>query len=64
MDTNLSKLWEIVEDRGDWYVAAHGVRVRRNLATEQQKDLNIHFSKEDTEMAQEADKEIFNITNH
>ena len=32
--------------------------------TEQQKDLNIHFSEEDTEMAQEADEKIFNITNH
>ena len=31
--------------------------------TEQQKDLNIHFSEEDTEMAQEADEKIF-ITNH
>ena len=25
MDTNLSKLWEIVEDRGAWHAAAHGV---------------------------------------
>ena len=41
-----------------------GHRVRHNLATEPQKDLNVHFSKEDTEMAQEADEEIVNITNH
>ena len=23
MDMNLSKLWEIVEDRGAWYMAVH-----------------------------------------
>ena len=25
MDMNLSKLWEIVEDRGAWCVVVHGV---------------------------------------
>ena len=25
VDMNLSKLWEIVEDRGAWYAAVHGV---------------------------------------
>ena len=25
MDTNLSKLWEIVEDRGAWHATIHGV---------------------------------------
>ena len=25
MDTNLSKLWEIVEERGVWCAAVHGV---------------------------------------
>ena len=25
MDMNLSKFWEIVEDRGAWYGAVHGV---------------------------------------
>ena len=25
MDMNLSKLWEIVEDRGAWYTTVHGV---------------------------------------
>ena len=24
MDMNLGKLWEIVEDRGDWHAAVHG----------------------------------------
>ena len=25
MDVNLSELWEIVEDRGAWHAAVHGV---------------------------------------
>ena len=28
MDVNLSKLWEIVEDRGAWCAAVHGVSQR------------------------------------
>ena len=38
MDMSLSKLWEIVEDRGDWYAKSMGSqRVRHNLAIEQQQ---------------------------
>ena len=37
MDTNLSKLWETVKDRGAWHAAAHGVTVRHYLATQQQQ---------------------------
>ena len=29
MDMNLSKLWEIVKDRGDWHSAVHGVTKRQ-----------------------------------
>jgi len=29
MDMDLSKLWEIVEDRETWYVAVHGVTKSR-----------------------------------
>ena len=25
MDMNLSKLWEILEERGDWHAIVHGV---------------------------------------
>ena len=35
MNMNLSKLWEIVEDRGAWSDAVHGVTKRQDLATEQ-----------------------------
>ena len=37
IDMNLSKLWEIVRDRVTWRAAVHGVRVRHDLATEQQQ---------------------------
>ena len=36
MDMNLSKLWEIVEKRGAWRAAGHGVTVRHDLAPDQQ----------------------------
>ena len=37
---NLSKLWEIVKDRGAWSTAVHGLqRVRHDLAAEQQQSL-------------------------
>ena len=26
VDVNLSKLWEIVEDREDWHTSVHGVK--------------------------------------
>ena len=29
MDMSLSKLWEIVEDRGDWRAVVHGVTMRQ-----------------------------------
>ena len=29
MDVNLSKLWEIAEDRGAWRAAVHGVAKNR-----------------------------------
>ena len=35
MDTNLSKLQDIVEDRGAWWGTVHGARVERDLVTEQ-----------------------------
>ena len=38
VDTNLSKLWEIVKDREAWHTAVHGVtRVRLDLVTEHQQ---------------------------
>ena len=37
MDMNLSKLWEIVENRGAWCAAVCGIRLRHDLDTEQQQ---------------------------
>ena len=38
---NLSKLWEIVEDREAWHIAAPGVKkVGHDLAVEQQMEKN------------------------
>ena len=35
MNMSLSKLWEIVEDRGAWSDAVHGGTKRQDFATEQ-----------------------------
>ena len=31
MDMNLSKLWEVLEDRGAWHAAVHGISKRWTL---------------------------------
>ena len=36
VDMNLSKLWDIVEDRGAWWGTVHGARVECDLLMEQQ----------------------------
>ena len=42
MDMNLSKLQEILEDRGVWCVTVYGVaRIRHDLVTEQQNSRDI-----------------------
>ena len=43
MDMNLSKLWEIVEDRKAWHKQSVGSqRIRYDLATEQKQDEKRH----------------------
>ena len=45
MDMSLSKLWEIVEDRGAWWASVHMVtRVRHQLVTKQQVEGTIPVS--------------------
>ena len=46
MDMNLSKLQEIVEDRGTWHAAVHGVAMSgtHSLVTEQQESRGWNFN--------------------
>ena len=40
MDMNLSKLQELVEDRGAWNALVHGIKIiGKDLATEQQQQM-------------------------
>ena len=43
INMNLSKVWEIVEDREAWCAAVHGLQtVRHDLVTEQQQKLRLY----------------------
>ena len=39
VDMNLSKLWEIMKDRKDWYTPVHGVAKSQTQLSDQQKFL-------------------------
>ena len=36
LNMSMSKIWEMVEGGGAWQAAVHGIRVRHDLANEQQ----------------------------
>ena len=42
MHLSLSKLWEMVRDRGAWCAVLHGITVRHDLATEKQHNMLIY----------------------
>ena len=42
MDMSLSKLWEIVEDRGPWRAAVHGVTKESAATWATRKDIDSH----------------------
>ena len=47
MDMNLSKLWETVEDRGDWGATVHEVTKSQKLEmTQQLNNDDIYFATE------------------
>ena len=45
MDINLSKLWEIVEDREAWHAAVHGESIESDMTYQLNKNKNKrHYS--------------------
>ena len=42
MDMNLTKFWEIVEDRGTWYTTVHGIT--KSWTQQMNKNKNFHKS--------------------
>ena len=60
MDMNLSKLWEIVKDRGTWHAAVHGVtKSQTQLTTEQQQAILIRILLKIPENAWKRNKYCF-----
>ena len=46
MDMNLSKLWEIMKDRGTWHAKVHGVAKSQTQHTDWETELILYNSKE------------------
>ena len=60
MDINLSKIWDIVKDRGAWHVAVHGVTKSRTRLSEQQQNTELNpIDKRETQQKIKKPKQMF-----
>ena len=65
MDMNLSKLWDMVEDRGSWHATVHRVTQSQawlsSLVTEQQQQIDILLNKKIEDVNTKLQSQLFYI---